>query len=236
MAKLQISWDLIIESFSERGEDEVSLQFAMVTAFGGDVRLDPYTTGNLFPSRFRRGLILPPDSTDDDGRRIRAQGMFVVPANVPTIRNPFLGFVARAVEQDSSTDDNREQDNERFYNAVESSAQQIFSAGNVPSATDLWSAGNSANLTDSGWFIFDPDDDDKVSTSARVFPTFGSRLREALVAEPTIGLGGHRLPGPNESFSVTFVGSGNSAGAQYQVNISIHLVTNGGPSSSQSWY
>jgi hypothetical protein len=236
MAKLQLTWDLSIEGFSERGEDEVSIQFALVTTFGGVVRLDPYVTGNLFPSvPFGEGLILPPGSTDNDGRRIRAQGIFSVPANVPTTANPYLGFVARAVELDSSTDDNRTADNERFFTAIQEAAQEA--EGGMPTTDDLWSAGNGAAITDRGWWLFDPDDDARVSTSVRVFPEFGSRLQEALAAESAAGTGGRTLPGPSESFNITFVGSNSdTAGALYQVEVSLNLVTNGGPASSQSWY
>jgi len=236
MAKLRLTWDLKIDGFSERGEDEVSIQFALVTAFDGVARMDGYNTGNLFPSTpFGRGLILPPGSTDNDGRRIRAQGMFNVPANVPTTANPYLGFVARAVELDSSTDDNRKADNERFWAAIRSAAEEAV--GGMPTTDALWQAGNGAEITDRGWSIFDPDDDARVSTSVRTFLEFGSSLREALAAESATGTGGRTLPGPSESFNIAFVGSNSdTAGALYNVEISLNLVTNGGPASSQYWY
>jgi len=237
MAKLQLTWDLQIESFSEGGEDEVSLQFALLSAFDGQVRLDPHVTGNLFPSQARTGLILEPGSTDNEGRRIRASGLVAVPANVPTTSNPFLGFAARAVELDSSTDSNRAADNERFFAAVEASAQSAFDAGRTPTTGDLWRAGNGAEITDRGWWIFDPDDDDKVSTSVRVFPSFGNRLNQALAAERTTESGGFALPGPRESFELLFIGSNSHTNnARYRVQVVLHLVTNDGPSSSQSWY
>jgi len=235
--RLHVGWDLQIEGFSEHGEDEVALQFALLTVMDDQVRLTPHNTMNLFPGSFRTGIILPPGSLNDDGERFRAAGR-IVTRNVPTLRNPYLGFVARAVEYDSSGD--RGGDNARFFNAIEEASQAVVDNEGLPDTTDLWTAGNGAGLRDH-WFT---DDDDKVSTSVRAFPEFGSRNAEAEAAErEAVEAGtefppGHPLPGPEEEFGITFVGADgtNAAGALYQTQVSIRLVANGGPTTEQSWY
>ncbi len=105
----------------------------------------------------------PPGSTEGSGRRIRAQGMFVVPHSVSTTRSPYLGFVARAVEQDFSSSGDCAGDSTRFFTAIETAAQTIIDESRTPTPDELWLAGSPARLTDR----FFQDDDDKVSTSVR---------------------------------------------------------------------
>ncbi len=238
--RLQVSWDLRVEGFSERSEEEVALQFALLTVMDGDVRLTEHNTMNLFPSTPRgTGLIVPPGAHNAEGKRFRAGGV-ITTNNVPTVANPYLGFVVRAIEYDRSN--RRADDANRFWNAITTEAQRIVDGGELPTPDDLWTAGNGAGLNDR----WGRDDDDKVSTSVRAFPEFGSRNGEAEVAEANaIAAGmpfpaGHPLlvPLPEEEFTIAFVGEEDSQaeGAHYPTDVSIRLVTNGGPASQQSWY
>ncbi len=227
MAKLQVRWMMEIEGFSERGEDEVGIQFGLVTVFDRVVRVDdvPRVT-NLFPSG---GFSPLPTDIDDSGRRKRAQG-FVNSVNVPTVRNPYFGFVARGIEEDSTS--NRDADYQRFRESIMAACRLVVEGegDELPTTSDLWPAGHNARMEANIG-----DDDDRVSTTVRAFPEFGLLLPEAMEAEPTTPEGGVILPGPDESFVATFVGAGQSAGARYQTRVWISLVTNGGPQSEQLW-
>lgn len=211
MAWLQLGWHLTIAEGEERSEDEASLQLVFVTIFDGVVRVDSHTTGNLFPAAgIGVGTIGWPGGVPFGTFRSR---------NVPTVRNPFLGFVARAIEQDNSGDSQREEDNQRFYDSIRIAAQDSVRAGSAPDATILWRAGNSSEVRDNFG-----DDDDKVGVSARVFPNYGvdvsSAIREA--DADTTRPSGSVLPETVEEFHLTF----QERGARYEFDGSIRCVTN----------
>ncbi len=215
MAWLQIDWALHIPDPEEnhRGgdptKDEPSLQFALVTAFSGAVRVHGYSTGNLFQSGgFGVGVIGWPGNVPTGSINSK---------NVPTVRNPFLGLVVRAVEQDSSN--NRDADNKDFYTAVHDAAQLTFDAGGVPTADILWTAGNSARLRDR-WLR---DDDDFVGVSARAYPEFGRTIARQLDQESALRPGGVVIPGTEEDFEFAFVAR---SATEYQLQGQVRAVTN----------
>lgn len=195
--------------------DEPSLQFALITKFGEgdeDVRVNTYTTGNLFP---HAGVRSDPRRADYTGR--------VSTQNVPTINNPFFGIVVRAIEEDNSSDKNRKADENDFYDAVDSIARERFRAGTQPTATDLWLAGNSLDLRDRVW----RDDDDKVGVSARVYPFFAVDSWPSLLANegPTRG-GGQAIEGTGLGFNFAFTSRSDT---HYTLDGNIRYVTNTPP-------
>lgn len=209
MAWLQLGWQMSILKGEERGEDEASLQFAFVTVFDGVVRVDGHTTGNLFPRRgFGVGGIGWPGGMPAGTFRSR---------NVPTERNPFLGFAARAVEQDNSGSSQRRADNERFYENIRVAAQDNIRTGGIPDATTLWRAGNASKITDNVG-----DDDNKIGVSARVFPNYGTEVWPAITRESDWRGGGTVLPGTIREFHLTF----QERGARYEFDGAIRIVTN----------
>lgn len=214
MAWIQVHWELFIPD-PEEGEpgesgakDEPSLQFALVTAFSGTARVHRYTTGNLFPHN--------PGLGPGDPRTPIKSGD-VSSKNVPTERDPFFGIVVRAVEQDRSQ--NREDDNDRFYDAIMTAAQARFDVGQSPSVTDLWQAGNSVALENT-W----RDDDDLLGVSARVYPFYGSdNWRHLQENEERLGGGGQQIIETRQWFRFAFV---SRRTARYELVGQIRLVTN----------
>ena len=214
MAWLQIDWTLSLpdpEEASRGGDpsnDEPRLQFALVTAFSGEVRMHGFSTDNLFPTpSLGTGIIVDPTP---DG--------IVSSKNVPTERNPFFGLAVRAVEEDSSN--HRDRDDRDFFNAVRNAAQDTFDADGVPTATVLWRAGSGADLRDPIG-----DDDDNLGVSARAYPNFGSKLAPHLGSEDSLPAGGAVISAI-ETFEFRFVRRRNT---EYVLTGTVQAVTNDPP-------
>ncbi|WP_162617550.1 hypothetical protein [Yoonia maritima] len=215
MAWIQNRWSLKVTDPDEgdpgetAAKDEPSLQFAFITHFGSEVRVHGYTTGNLFPTNHGVGA--------GDPRRPDKVGI-VSSKNVPTTRNPFFGLVVRAVEQDRSLDRDREDDNQRFYDAVGQLTQTVFDSGGVPLAEQLMFAGESVELNDR---IF-RNDDDRIGVGAMVFPNYGSETIPLIPEDESSLSAGARIPGTIRTFGFTF----RTSAARYLVGCNIRLVTN----------
>lgn len=214
MAWLQIDWTLGLPDPEEarRGgnpsNDEPRLQFALVTAFDGAVRMHGFSTGNLYPSPSPgTGVIVDPTP---DG--------IVSSKNVPTDNNPFLGLVVRAVEEDSSN--HRDRDDNDFFTAITNAAQDTFNAGGIPTATVLWRAGNDTDLRDQIG-----DDDDNLGVSARAYPDFGDKLAPHLASEGSLPTGG-AIISVIETFEFRFVRRRNT---EYVLTGTVQAVTNDPP-------
>lgn len=217
MAWLQVRWGLYVRDPEEAdpGEsaahDEPSLQFALVTAFDGIVRLHGFSTGNLFPHN--------PGLGGGDPRYPDKSGT-VSSKNVPTDRHPFFGLVVRATEEDNSQD--RDKDNDNFFSSIKLAAQTAFDSGEVPDAATLWSAGNSVPLKDTWW----RDDDDKLGVSARSYPFYGSDSWPHLPDESSLGSGGVQIVETRQWYRFAFV---SKRTARYELRGNIVIVTNDPP-------
>ena len=214
MAWLQLDWSLTILDKNEHDrrsdrEDEASLQFVFVTIIDGTVNVHGHSTGNLFPSLpFGEGGVGWPGGIPF--------GTVRSGANIPSARNPYLGFVARAVEQDNSSTSMRNDDNNDFYDAIELAAQQNIDSGGIPTVDVLWSAGNAVALSDNFG-----DDDDRIGVSARVFPNYGVEVASEVARESDWPAGGAIIPGTERTFELVF----QEEGAVYQFNGELRMVT-----------
>lgn len=209
MAWLQLSWKLDILDKNEKS-DEPSLQFIFVTIFDGVVRIHPHKTGNLFKGGgFGTGSIGWPGN--------RPFGIFNS-RNVPTVRNPFLGLVVRAVELDNSGDSDREKDYQNLQDAVQRAVEDTLRAGGVPDSTILWRAANGVRLIDNFG-----DDDDRIGVSARAFPNYGREIAAAIEAEPRLRSGGTIMADTIRPIELGFI----EADAHYKlIDSEIRIVTN----------
>ena len=134
MAWLQLIWKLEIVKSNEGGDgDEPSMQFAFVTIFNNIVKVHGHTTGHILNKIPNYSAI---------------KGSVRSGRNVPDKDNPYIGFVARAVEFDNSGDENRKRDNENFYEHIRVIAQEVVDAEGLPTAAILWRAGNNVKLID----------------------------------------------------------------------------------------
>lgn len=209
MARLQLSWKLNILDSNEKN-DEPSLQFIFITIFNGDIRINAHRTGNLFASgSFGVATIGWPGN--------QPFGIFNS-RNVPTVRNPFLGLVVRAVECDNSGSGDRDRDFQNLQEAVRSAVEDNIRSGGVPDSTVLWRAANGVRLIDNFG-----DDDDRIGVSARAYPNYGRQISAAIAAESRLRGGGTVMAETIIPLELGFL----EEGAHYKlIDTEIRIVTN----------
>lgn len=190
-----------VQQEQERSGDEGEFQIAAITAPGGSPEIELHrvalsdvprpVTDNLFAVTDRAELDLRVASISE--------------------ADPYFAFAIRAVEFDSSSDDMRQGDRDRFVASIRAAIEPVFDGGGQPTASTIWSAGHAARLADrrnqrpSGllapwWWR---DDDDRIGVSARTYQDLGEIFAASVPSTP-----GSQIRGTRQWTELAFVEEG----------------------------
>ncbi|MFW2381653.1 MAG: hypothetical protein ACN4GZ_07845, partial [Acidimicrobiales bacterium] len=173
MAWLDILWRLDIVERNERS-DAVGLQFAIVTVIDGSANVHDHHAAldDL------DGVSILPTAQEKPWGRIRSS------VHVPSVRNPYLGMVVRAIEWDRTSASDRALDYAAFIDHVKMVANEAAEFGGAPGPTSLYLAGMRPQLT---YSLIDPDD--RMGVSARARLDWASPLADGLAREVDLDVG-----------------------------------------------
>ncbi|MFW2381787.1 MAG: hypothetical protein ACN4GZ_08530, partial [Acidimicrobiales bacterium] len=102
----------------------------------------------------------------------------------PSLRNPYLGIVVRAIEWDRTSAADRTLDYAAFIDHVKMVADEAAEFGGAPGPTSLYLAGMRPQLTDS---LIDPDD--RMGVSARAKLEWATPMADGLAREGDLDVG-----------------------------------------------